>query len=382
MLRRKSLAFFVILLFIVFSSFFTPLYSFSKENGTKENMDIAVVEFDVRGDLGIEDAGAIIAEWMISAIGRTEKYNLKERIVLKKILEEQQLGLTGVIDEQTTSKIGKVYGVQGLVTGSVIKWGDVISVTVRLIDTETGSILKTADVKTTNVNDIPTHIETLAAVIAGKEPKKQKIEIVSPLQDNMITAILTVSGKIQTDDPWITGDRRVNEWAKPMYRIWFDTNGNPHDGGWDNGQGPRQAEIWLDTGRLGFRWDGPDGKPNTEDDVKHWPLTQITWNTWSDQGIEAFITNNEKSLQVRIPLEKLGNPKTLEVSFMASPWTSSASDNLGSGANSQPAWIVVSNAARSGTYSREDQVGDNEWPSLRPNRQPNFDVVNASIIIQ
>ncbi|MEJ2201853.1 MAG: hypothetical protein P8X63_12700, partial [Desulfuromonadaceae bacterium] len=40
-------------------------------------MPVAVVEFDVMGDLGIPDAGAIIAEWMVSALGRTQAFDLK-----------------------------------------------------------------------------------------------------------------------------------------------------------------------------------------------------------------------------------------------------------------------------------------------------------------
>lgn len=37
-----------------------------------------------------------------------------------------------------------------------------------------------------------------------------------------LTCTFTVAGQIQTDDPWTTGNTSVNEWAKPMYYIWFD----------------------------------------------------------------------------------------------------------------------------------------------------------------
>jgi hypothetical protein len=198
---------------------------------------------------------------------------------------------------------------------------------------------------------------------------------------NIITLILTVSGSIQTDDPWTTGPKRVNEWAKPMYRIWFDTNGNPNDGAWDNGQGPRQAELWLDTGRLGFRWNGPDGMPNTPDDVCYWPLLKIEEGSWSDQGIEAYIAPDRKSIQAIIPLDKLGNPRTLEVSFMTSPWTTGASDNLGQGAYSRPAWIVIRDATVPASYSQEDPLDDNAWPNLLPRLKSNFDLVRGEITI-
>jgi len=348
----------------------------------QEKMIIAVVEFDVKGDLGIQDAGAIIAEWMISSIGKTDQYDLKERVLLKKILEEQQLGLTGVLDEQTVSKIGSLYGVKGIVTGTVIKWGDIVSVTVRLIDTDTGSILKTADVKTNDANDIPNQIDELALIISGKAPDEDKPDIIRPGPDHSITVILTVSGRIQTDDPWVSGGNRTNAWAKPMYRIWFDTNGNSSDGAWGNGMGSKQAEIWLDTGRLGFWWYGGDGRPGTADDVKIWPVQKLDGDTWRQDGIAGFISDDRKSLQVNFPLKSLENAKTLEVSFMASPWTTSASDNLGSGANSRRAWIVISNTAQKNIFTNEDGVGDNAWPSLDPNRKSNFDLVKAQVIVE
>jgi len=146
-------------------SLFSPVTGYSSD----ELMTVAVVEFDVKGDIGIKDAGAIIAEWMISAVDKTQQFNLKERVLLKKVLEEQEMGMSGLIDGKTAAKIGKLYGVKGLITGSVLKWGDTISVTARLIDTDNGSILKTADVKTTNVESIPHRINELAEIIAGKK---------------------------------------------------------------------------------------------------------------------------------------------------------------------------------------------------------------------
>ena len=65
-----------------------------------------------------------------------------------------------------------------------------------------------------------------------------------------------VDGLIQTVDEWLTGPTAQNEWAKPIYRIWLDMNGNPNDGAYGNGQGPRQAEVWLDTHNIGFLWYG------------------------------------------------------------------------------------------------------------------------------
>ncbi|MCH7497702.1 MAG: hypothetical protein IH971_07625, partial [Candidatus Marinimicrobia bacterium] len=135
-----------------------------------EVLNTAVVEFQEKGSLGIEDAGTIVAEWMSSSLYRTGTFSLYERVLLQKVLEEQELGLTGALDEQTTAEIGKVYGVEAIVTGTISKFGNTISVVVKLIDTNTAKVMAIADVKTESLSTIPDKIDELAWELA-KEPE-------------------------------------------------------------------------------------------------------------------------------------------------------------------------------------------------------------------
>ena len=132
-------------------------------------LNTAIVEFQEKGSLDIEDAGEIVAEWMSSSLLKTGAFTLYERVLLYKILEEQDLGLTGALDEKTTAEIGKLYGVEAIVTGTVSKFGNTISVVAKLIDTETAKVLASSDVKTTSVDEIPGAIDRLARELA-KEP--------------------------------------------------------------------------------------------------------------------------------------------------------------------------------------------------------------------
>jgi TolB-like protein len=178
-------------MFIVVSLCFCTTAAISAEKAAVDpRKRVAIVEFDVKGNVGIENAGAIIAEWMIGAVSRTNKFDLKERVLLKKVLDEQSLSLSGAIDEKTTTKIGKVYGIEAIITGSVIKWGDVISVTSRLIDSETGSILKTADIKTKTANDIPETIDRLAQELAEPESQNRRTPKPSAALSRQIIQIL------------------------------------------------------------------------------------------------------------------------------------------------------------------------------------------------
>ncbi len=160
---------FITMLLVVF--FFLSSIGFA----SAEKMNVAVLEFEVKGDLGEKDAGAIIAEWMINALYMSNEYDLRERVLLKKILEEQELGMTGLIDKKTATKIGEIYGVKGIISGSVIKWGDIIYINARLIDTENGAILKANEVKAADINDIRNKIDELASIIVGKQTGMKKI---------------------------------------------------------------------------------------------------------------------------------------------------------------------------------------------------------------
>jgi len=126
----------------------------------------AVVEFTERGDLGIPDAGAIVAEWITTALNKTGAFEVYERLSLSTLMEEHKLGMSGLMDETTIAEIGRIRGVQAIITGSVIKFGDIISVTAKVIDVETAKIMRSADIKVNHINAISSEIDRLALELA------------------------------------------------------------------------------------------------------------------------------------------------------------------------------------------------------------------------
>ncbi len=146
----------------------------SANNTPPGKMKVAVVEFEVKGEFELKEAGSIVAEWMINSVDKTSKFDLQERVLLKKILAEQKLSLGGLVDEKdATAKIGQLFGVEAIITGSVIRWQQMVSVTARLINTSSGSIIRTAEINSGNINAIPSRIDELALIITGlKNPDK------------------------------------------------------------------------------------------------------------------------------------------------------------------------------------------------------------------
>ncbi len=140
-----------------------------------QRMTATVVEFSVRGDLN-EQAGAIIADLMMSAIANTGRFTLKDRLPLSaaaKIAKTQELGSTGLLDPKTAAELGRRYDVDAVVTGGVYKLGDLITVTARLIDTKTASLLRSGQIQGKDIDSIQIKINELAAMItAPPEPPR------------------------------------------------------------------------------------------------------------------------------------------------------------------------------------------------------------------
>lgn len=149
---------------------------------------VAVYEFKVRGSFGLPDAGSIIAEWMISSLAATNRFTLMERVLLQQVIEEQELQSSHLVDESAlAAEAGRLHGVEAVVSGTVLQWDETISIVARLVDTSTGVIRKTAEVKTRNRQNIPDQIDLLARKLAGPVPaaphiaaRPEPVEVATP----------------------------------------------------------------------------------------------------------------------------------------------------------------------------------------------------------
>lgn len=111
-------------------------------NGT---IKVAVVEFsDLAGKTS--PLGRFMAEELTTRLFRTGKFEIIERQLLDKILAEQKLSASGLLDEQTAQKIGMTLGVEALTTGTVSDLGASIKVNARLIAPRTGAVFAVASV--------------------------------------------------------------------------------------------------------------------------------------------------------------------------------------------------------------------------------------------
>jgi len=131
-----------------------------------ERMGLAVLPFQTKG-LGTEMGDINIVEQMMTTFYNLNRFKLFERTQLEKILEEQKLGMTGILDASTAAEIGKGIGVDAIVLGSVTRAGGNIAIDARLIDTETAQIITAQDEMSprTGIQELKEMINRLATKI-------------------------------------------------------------------------------------------------------------------------------------------------------------------------------------------------------------------------
>ncbi len=116
-----------------------------------ERLSIAVLPFSSKG-LG-RDIGQIdLLDKAITELVNLNRFKVIERAQLEKILAEQQLGMSGVLDASTAAQIGKGIGVDAVMIGSITQGGNSVTIDARLIDTETATIISAKDAFVTGIS--------------------------------------------------------------------------------------------------------------------------------------------------------------------------------------------------------------------------------------
>lgn len=93
---------------------------------------------------------AYLTDLLIDRLSKSGKIHLVERSRLDTVMNELDFSMTGYIEDRSEKLLGRIIGADGIVTGKVIDLGDTLDVKVRLIQTETGKIIATAQVELVN----------------------------------------------------------------------------------------------------------------------------------------------------------------------------------------------------------------------------------------
>jgi TolB-like protein len=132
---------------------------------TFKKTKIAVLDFQLYGrEHATANMGEIVSEWLITALVKEGRFDVVERRLLKKIMEEQKLVMSGIVDEGSATQLGKLLGVKAIISGSVMRFENTLEVNARIIDVESASIVAAESVTSTSA----TGLEKLIAEMAER----------------------------------------------------------------------------------------------------------------------------------------------------------------------------------------------------------------------
>ena len=112
-----------------------------------------------------EDAwlGRGLADMLETDMAASGKIRLVERRDLDKVLSEQELGLSGAVDEATAPKIGRLAGAARVAYGSFLVKSGVLRMDAKVVDSESGAIVAAGSAQ---------GVESLALALEGELAQK------------------------------------------------------------------------------------------------------------------------------------------------------------------------------------------------------------------
>ena len=91
--------------------------------------------------------GTYLAEELVTNLFSTGTLDVVERSMLDKVMSELKFSQSGAIDPESARHVGRIVGVEAIVTGSIADLKSYVGVNCRLINTETGRIFGVAQAK-------------------------------------------------------------------------------------------------------------------------------------------------------------------------------------------------------------------------------------------
>lgn len=130
-------------------------------------MNIAVMDLEGLGLSSVESR--IITSRLRTDLVNTQKFVVIERAKMNDILQEQGFQLSGCTSDECVIEAGKILGVQAIVAGELGKLGDMYTLSIRLVDVETGTVLSTAtDDCNCKIGDVLTRsVKNVTSILAG-----------------------------------------------------------------------------------------------------------------------------------------------------------------------------------------------------------------------
>lgn len=109
----------------------------------------------------------VLPEMLLSRLVQSPGLRMVERLRLRELLEEQKLGSTELVEQDSRVRLGRILGAKRMVFGDYVLFGSTLRLDVRVVDVETSQVL-ISEPLTGSVNDVLESMPDMADTIAMK----------------------------------------------------------------------------------------------------------------------------------------------------------------------------------------------------------------------
>ena len=114
--------------------FLLPLFLFAQKS------NVAILQFDA-ANITEAEVG-ILTDRLSTELVKLGSFTVVERAQMEEVLKEQGLQQSGCTTSECAVEVGALLGVDKMITGSIGRIGSLFTLSARIIDVETGEILK------------------------------------------------------------------------------------------------------------------------------------------------------------------------------------------------------------------------------------------------
>ncbi|HHT49541.1 MAG TPA: tetratricopeptide repeat protein [Firmicutes bacterium] len=134
-----------------------------------EKKRIAILDFlDLQGN--VTSLGRFVAEELTTRFFLTKRFDVIERQLLNKVLDELKLSASGVVDASSAQELGNILGVTAVVSGTLSELTATVRVNARVIATSTGMIVAAASVELPKDDSVSQLLATVVTLAEGFQP--------------------------------------------------------------------------------------------------------------------------------------------------------------------------------------------------------------------
>ena len=198
-----------VLLAVVIATSSWPLIA--KEPVKPKVPPLAVFAFEERGS-GTKGYGSKIGDFLVASLAERPELIVVERTDLKKSLDEQKLGLSGLVKPDEATQVGRLTGAKILIMGSIVELDSTLILSARITGTETGRIVG-AKVKGKTNDDLADLAEKLAVqVLDAIDKRSDELIVATVTKEDRVAAIKKATGEKPLPKVWLqVAERHVGE---------------------------------------------------------------------------------------------------------------------------------------------------------------------------